>query len=278
MEITQLWRYPVKSCGGMSLRAASIDDYGIVDDRLFVIAQTDGRRLTQRTVPKLNLISATLDDDKLRLRAPGAADLVVDRQHAEAAVSVELYDGPAPGVCMGAEAMGWLSEFLHKPCRLVQSREVFKRNMPAVAAHLFLREQRRYPDCAPLLLTSQASLDELNDRLATPIEMSRFRPNLVIDGLQPYAEDTLRRIRIGDVVLDYMGPCERCGITLIAPGTDRRGVEPLKTLRSYRFHPDRLESGLLFGAYFQPRGVGEVRCGSRVEIEQVGDPLSFEEE
>lgn len=278
MEITQIWRYPVKSCGGMSLQTASIDDYGIVDDRLFVIAQTDGRRLTQRTIPKLNLISATLETDKLRLSAPGTADLVVERQQVDAAVSVELYDGPAPGLCMGAEAMEWLSDFLRKPCRLVQSRELFKRNMPAVAAHLFLDEQRRYPDCAPLLLTSQASLDEFNGRLATPIEMSRFRPNLVIDGLQPYAEDTLRRIRIGGVVLDYMGPCERCGITLIAPGTDRRDVEPLKTLRAYRFRPERLESGLIFGAYFQPRCVGEIRRGARVEIERVGEPLSFEKE
>jgi uncharacterized protein YcbX len=275
MEITQIWRYPVKSCGGMSLPAAQVDDYGIVDDRLFVIAHLDGRLVTQRTVPKLNLISATLHDDELRLSAPGIDDLVVDRRRADAPVQVGLYDGPAPGVCMGTQAVQWLSGFLGRPCRLVQSRELFKRSMPAIAAHLFLNEQRRYPDCAPLLLTNQASLDELNSRLAAPIEMSRFRPNLVVDGFAPYAEDTLRRIRIGDLVLEYMGPCERCGITLVAPGTDRRGVEPLQILRSYRFRPERLESGLVFGAYFRPRGAGELGRGARVEIELQGEPLAF---
>jgi uncharacterized protein YcbX len=264
--LTEIWRYPVKSCGGNALQFAKIDEYGLVGDRLFVIATHAGRILTQKTLARLNLISVTYRGRDLKLSATGAGEVTIDPGITGPSVSVELYDGPAPGVCMGDAAAHWLSSFLGKTCRLVQSREIFGRRMPPIAAHLFLPEQKRYPDCAPILLIAYASLRDLNERLELPVEMSRFRPNLVIDGVGPYAEDDFRTIRVGQVTFDYMGPCERCGMTLIAPGTDRRGTEPLKTLRTYRLIPTGLDSGIAFGAYFKPREPGEIKVGDAVEI------------
>ena len=96
--------------------------------------------------------------------------------------------------------------------------------------------------------------------------MTRFRPNIVIEGSKPYGEDGWKSLRIGDVTLDYKGPCERCGVTLVAPGTERRGIEPLLTLRSYRLLPQPLAGGIAFGGFFKPRSHGRIRVGDRVEV------------
>lgn len=278
MELMGIWHYPVKSCIGNALTVADVDESGIGADRLFVIATPEGKPLTQRSIPRLNLISVTITPRHLCLQASGWSDLSVDLRTNGTATTVELYDGPAPGECMGTQAAHWLTEFVGRPCQLVRSHQKFVRRPSPQAAHLFLPEQKRFPDCAPILLIGCASLNDLNARLNEPVEMSRFRPNMVIEGAPPYAEDSWLTIRVGEVLFDYMGPCERCGITLIAPGTDMRGKEPLRTLRTYRITPQGLAGGIVFGVFFKPRQPAQIRIGDRVEVLKFGNPPALTRE
>lgn len=270
MRLAELWTYPVKSCIGISAETREVDEYGLAGDREFVVATEGGKLLTQRNAPKLNLLHASRRDGYLCLSAQNMPPLAVDIARAGKVTQVKLYDGFAPGLCMGEEAAQWLLEFLGRPCRLVRSHERFARRMPVEAAHLFLPWQRRYPDCAPIHLISRASLDALNRRLAAPVEMSRFRPNLVVEGVGPFEEDRLRSIRIGDIALEYMGLAERCVIPTIAPATAARSAEPLRTLRGFRHLADGFYTRLAFGTYFRPIQVGVLRVGDGIEVLAVG--------
>ena len=275
MEVTEIWRYVIKSCVGTSLGDAEIDDSGLVGDRLCVVATAEGKVVSQRTAPELNLVSATISGQQLRVTALGHPDLILDLLDPGTPTTVQLYDGPAPAHCMGSRAAEWFTRFLGGPCRLLRSLEKFVRRMEPQVAHLFLKEQRRFPDCAPLHLLGRHSLEDLNARLDQPISMSRFRPNLVVDAIAPYAEDQWRVIKVGDITLDYMGPCERCAVTLVAPGSAERGKEPLRTLNSYRKMRQGFDSRIAFGAFFKPRRSGDLRVGDRLDILEAGNPLGL---
>jgi len=268
--LVEVWRYPIKSCIGISLDVAMLDESGIVGDREYVVTRVDGTPLTQRNAPKLNLISVHVDADTMRVSAPNRPDLEIDVSQGQPA-SVKLNDGPAPGLRMPDNVSAWLTAHLGQPCQLVKSHQRFERRISPLAAHMFLKEQYRYPDCAPIQIIGSESLADLNRRLPQPVEMSRFRPNLVVDGLEPFEEDRLRTIRIGNVVFEYMGLSERCVIPTIAPGTDQAGSEPLETLRSFRMVSRKLYTGIAFGAYFKPTSTGELHLGDRVEILEVGE-------
>ena len=124
-------------------------------------------------------------------------------------------------------------------------------------------DQVGFADGYPLLLISEASLADLNSRLATPLPMNRFRPNIVVTGCEPYAEDTWQRIQIGGLGFDIVKPCARCATTTTDQATGARGKEPLKTLATYRDGPD---SGPLFGQNVIHAGVGAIRVGDEVEV------------
>ena len=121
-----------------------------------------------------------------------------------------------------------------------------------------------FPDGFPLLLIGQASLDDLSARVGRPLEMLRFRPNLVVEGSAPYAEDEWKRIRIGDLEFEVAKGCSRCILTTIDPGTGVRNAdrEPLTTLKTYR----ERNGEVYFGQNLLPRGTGELRVGMSVEV------------
>lgn len=271
MRIAEIWTYPVKSCVGIRTQAAEVDEYGVVGDRQFVVVDSKGALLTQRNTPILNLVKVEPSHGSLHFSAPGRPDLDIDAQASGETIHVTLYDGPAPGTCMGEAAALWLTETVGKSCRLLRSDALFERNMAPVVAHLFLSEQRRFPDCAPIHLISQESLDALNQRLDAPVEMSRFRPNIVIEGSEPFGEDKMRRLKIGDMLFDYMGVAERCAIPSIAPDSTRRGVEPLRTLRDFRLLEQKFYTGVAFGAYFRPIALGRIEQGQPITVLAEGE-------
>ena len=191
MHLSSIWRYPVKSCRGIALETAQIDRFGITGDRLFAVTDLDGKVLTQKTFPRLNLIVVAVTEYCLHLKAPGCSDLAVDLRRPGTPVTVDIH-GPAPGEHLGPAAETCLTEFLRRPCRLVRNLEAYPRHAHPLAAHLFLPLQLGYPDCAPILLAGWGSLSELSERAGIYIEMSRFRPNLVVNDAIPYAEDHWR--------------------------------------------------------------------------------------
>ncbi len=240
MHLSGLFLYPVKSLGGCAVPAAEVDALGLVGDRRFLVVDAAGKFLTQRALPRMALIRTALSAGTLTLTAAGAGSIAVATQSSGApvlrTVSVWKSEGLLADDC-GDAAAAWLGDFLGVTCRLVRIGEKFVRPIlkPGFAR---AGDHVTFADAFPLLVISEASLADLNDRLVAQggeaLPMNRFRPNLVVAGAGAFAEDTWPRIRIGSVVLRSGGPCARCAITTTDQETAERGREPLRTLATYR--------------------------------------------
>lgn len=238
-RITGLFIYPVKSLRGFAVPVAELDALGFVGDRRFMVVDPTGKFVTQRVLPKMACIATQLAAGQLTLSADGAGSVSVpvasDPQAPLRVVSVWKSEGLQAEDC-GEAAATWLSGFLGTPVRLVRAGARFTR--PVLKSAAQPGDLVHFGDAEPLLIISQASLDELNDRIqaagGTPVPMDRFRPNLVVEGCEPFAEDSWGRIKIGPVVLRNGGPCARCIVTTTDQLTGARGKEPLKTLATFR--------------------------------------------
>jgi len=242
-RVTNLHLYPVKGLRGCAVPALEFDALGPVGDRRFLLVEPGGRCLTQRTLPQLATLSPVLTTDTLTLHAPGAGAIAVARRPEAPApllpVSVWGSHGLMAEDC-GAEAARWLSTVLATPCRLVRAGPTFDR--PVLKAAAQAGDRHAFADAVPVLLANAASLAALNDRLLTrgaaPVPMDRFRPNLVVAGGAPFAEDGWARLRAGPLILRSAGPCARCLVTTTDQTTGARtGPEPLRTLASFRRDP-----------------------------------------
>ena len=250
--LSGLFLYPVKSLRGCAVPAVDLDEHGLVGDRRFLVVDPSGAFLTQRTLPRMALIATDLQADTLRLTAPGGGTLTVSRQPDPAAplrtVSVWSSTGLQAEDC-GDDAASWLSSCLGTSCRLVRAGPAFHRPVlkPGKAQP---GDVVAFADAYPLLVVSEASLADLNSRLVErggePMPMDRFRPNLVVSGTEPFAEDGWARVRVGEAVLRGGGPCARCAVTTTDQLTAERGEEPLRTLAAFRRDP-RQPSQVNFG-------------------------------
>ncbi len=260
LTLSALYRYPVKSLRGEAYGALEVGRSGLCGDRQWMVVDRAGRFVTQRQQPRMALVSTRLaDDGTLHLAAPGMPDLTVASGGA-ACTEVVVWGDRLEAALAGVEAHAWLSDFLALDCRLVRFAEDVSRAVdPAYAA---AGDQVAFADGFPFLLISQASLDDLNARLERPVPMLRFRPNLVVEGCAPYAEDGWRRIRIGDVGFRVAKPCSRCIIPTIDPATGERGREPLRTLMTYR----RRDNKVFFGQNLVHDGGGRLTVGMPVEV------------
>jgi hypothetical protein len=262
LTLTAVYRYPVKSLAGQAHDELAVGARGLLFDRHWMLVDEQLRFLTQRQQSRMALITARVDDrGGLTLQAPGASDLVVgagadNPEHA----AVRVWDDMVQASFAGAAADRWLSAFLGTPCHLVSMPGEVRRAVdPGFALP---QDQVGFADGFPFLLISQASLDDLNRRLEVPLAMQRFRPNLVVDGCAPYAEDSWRRIRIGELTFRVVKPCSRCIIPTIDPETAERGAEPLRTLMSYR----RRDNKIYFGQNLIHDGPGRLAPGMSVEV------------
>jgi uncharacterized protein YcbX len=260
--LSEIWRYPVKSLRGARHTELLLGPRGLVFDRHWMLIDSDRRFLTQRQEPRMALIDADLHEDSLCLSAPGMPDLelVAEDADADGDIQVRIWDDVCAARPVDAGADRWLSEFLGRDCRLVYLPAASRR--PVDPAYAGADDQVGFADGFPLLLISEASLQDLNDRLERPLPMVRFRPNLVIRGGEPYQEDRWRRIRIGAIEFRLVKPCSRCIIPTIDPATAERSVEPLRTLMSYR----RRDNKIYFGQNLLHDGVGILSEGTPVEV------------
>lgn len=240
LRVTGLFIYPVKSLRGFAVPAAAVDALGFVGDRRFLVVDETGKFLTQRTHPRMALIATALsattltlstDDGRAPLHVPRAADPAAPLRP----VSVWKSEGLLAEDC-GDAAAAWLSDFIKIPARLVRAGEKFYRPVKPSAAKP--GDIVSFADAHPFLLISEASLADLNDRLAEKSEdalpMDRFRPNIVVAGCGAFAEDAWPHVRVGEILFRNSGPCARCIMTTTDQLTAQRGKEPLRTLASYR--------------------------------------------
>lgn len=261
LRLSAIYRYPVKSLAGERLDQARLDAFGLKHDRRWMLVDREGRFLSQRVLPRMALISPRLRSGGLRLRAPGTPGLDVSRPAPDGErIQVGVWNDVCAAQPAEATAHRWLSEFLGQECRLVFMPEDSVR--PVDPDYALASDRVAFADGFPLLLISQASLDHLNERLSEPVPMARFRPNLVVEGCAPHAEDDWRRLRIGELTLRVVKPCSRCKITTVDPYTAESGSEPLKTLAGYR----RRDNQVYFGQNLLHDGPGELRLDMPVEV------------
>jgi len=252
-HVAALYLHPIKSCAGLSVASSELVETGLDLDRAWMVVNHHGEMLTQRELPRMVLITTALRSGDLVLRAPGMLALHVKLDTVEAATRVRVWGDVVKAYDMGPLAAQWFTDFLGQPLRLArfdpeQQRLADPAWAGAVAA------ETAFADGFPLLVCSTASLAELNTRLAArgsaPVTMERFRPNLVLDGLQAFDEDQIDEIVIdagdGPVVLRLVKPCTRCTIPSVDPATGVQHTEPSDTLSSFRADK-RVGGGITFG-------------------------------
>lgn len=266
MQLTCLHFYPVKSLRGLSPSSWSLDAFGLAGDRRWMLVDAEGMFVTQRRQARMALIGTALDDGRLLLRGPEMGDLSLAEPGDDARIApVQIWRDRVDARDAGDEAADWLSRCLGESVRLVHfSAESLR---PVDPGYAVAGDRTAFSDGFPLLLISEASLADLNARMALPLSMRRFRPNLVVGGTEPYAEDQWRRIRIGEITFRVVKPCSRCVITTIDPETAARGKEPLATLAKYR----RRGKDVMFGQNLIHDGLGTLRLGDSVEVLESGN-------
>ncbi|MEM6430064.1 MAG: MOSC N-terminal beta barrel domain-containing protein [Deinococcota bacterium] len=258
-KLAGLSYYPIKSAAGIHVNEAVLEPRGLRYDRRWLVVDDAGMFITQRTVPKLALLKPVLDGHHLTLQAHHKTPLTLpltpptpptppltspqtSPEHSEH-MTVTIWNDTVPARLVSAEADAWLSEFLETPVRLVAMPEESLRPIDPDYAQTDAHNIVSFADGFAVLVISEASLTDLNSRLAEDLPMNRFRPNLVVRGVPAYAEDRWTTMHIGEAILRVVKPCVRCVVTTTNQTTLERGREPLKTLASYR----RALGGVIFG-------------------------------
>jgi uncharacterized protein YcbX len=254
LRISQLFVHPVKSCAGIAVNEALLIDTGFEFDRTWMVVDAQGEFLSQREHPRLALVSTKLRTSDLMLKAPGMLALHLQLDAAEGDCRVRVWDDALAARDMGDLAAQWMTTYLGVPARLAR----FDPDVNRYADQAWCKgvpSRTAFADGFPLLVVSTASLAELNRRLVVagqaPVTMERFRPNIVLDGLdEAHAEDQLDTLTIdspdGPVMLQLVKPCGRCSIPDVDPATAAQGHAVTDVLGAYRAHR-RIGGALAFG-------------------------------
>jgi len=275
--LTELVIYPIKSCAGLSVPEAHLALDGLsangVHDREWMLVTPDGLFLTQREVPRMATVTPRIDATKLIVNTPGMPPLHLPLAHDATAPTIEvlLWEDHIPAADCGDAAASWFATAIGVPCRLVRFRPDVHRptsikwtnGVPAAT---------RFSDGYPILLIGQASLDDINAKLAqagrAKLPMNRFRPNVVVDDIAAFEEDFVAAFRSDGVALRPVKPCARCPIPAVDQVTGIPGPDPLDILQAWRANP-RMDGAVTVGMnVIVQDGIGQTL--------RVGQPLNVE--
>ncbi|MEN9570473.1 MAG: hypothetical protein RL172_1704 [Bacteroidota bacterium] len=270
LQVSQLFIYPIKSLGGIQVSSAIVTDRGFKYDRRWMLVDDNGRFLTQREHPLMALLSVSLLDTGLRITyQPNPADSIsiyFDEKINEQ-ISAQVWDDTVPATLVSQQASDWLSQKINCSCRLVYMQEHTQRLIDP--QYNIGQRITSFADGYPMLLISQASLDDLNRKCSEPIPMNRFRPNIVISGAQPFEEDSMKEFVINQIHWQAVKPCARCVMTTINQQTAHKGKEPLKTLATYRSKNNKI----YFGENIIAMATGSIQVGNSITVLQHKQPL-----
>lgn len=287
--LSKITLYPVKSCKGVSLSEAQCGKHGLKSgvfrDREFMVVKSDGHFITARQEPSMVLITPSFHSEQLWLDAPGMGTLKVSKPSKRSSVSSDTKEFGAPLVVTifgenvsalncGKEASQWLSQYIGKPGIMLVH---FPENTSTREPKFYEKWERFkktdnaiFADLAPFMLMSESSLHDLNTRLIKNVTLTNFRPTMEIKGNQPYEEELWKYVKIGDISFRNVKPCTRCVLTTVDPETGiKDGIEPLKTLKSYKQlqkpeHRKLEGESPVFGIYMSADVYGVIKVGDPV--------------
>ncbi|HMH21521.1 MAG TPA: MOSC N-terminal beta barrel domain-containing protein [Puia sp.] len=254
LTVSELYIYPVKSLGGISIASAALTDRGFEHDRRWMLVDENNRCLTQRELPRMALLQTELTRQGLTIRHKhhDHPSLPIPFGDMGEPCTVTVFEDVCSARWVNGRADEWFSQMLSFPCRLVYMPDSSRRLVDDRFAHG--QEVTSFSDAFPLLVIGQASLDDLNKRLPAPLPMDRFRPNIVFTGGKPYQEDSMEHFRISGISFFGVKLCARCVITTTDQFTAEKGKEPLQTLNGYR----KRENKILFGQNLLYKGKGSI--------------------
>ncbi len=269
MQISEINIYPIKSLGGISLNEVMIEEKGLQYDRRWMLVDGNGKFFTQREFPKMATLKVSLESDGLRVSVENENLFIsFDENGAGEEIQVEVWNSKLTAQTSENNINQWFSVALQTNCRLVRMNQNSNRQVNPIYAVRKFQDTVSFADGYPFMLIGEGSLDDLNSKLENPIQMNRFRPNLVVKNSEAFAEDNWKQIKIGETVFHIVKPCERCVMTTIdqAKGVSD-GKEPLKTLATYRLVKKEGDSKILFGQNLIAEKAGKtVRVGDKVEV------------
>lgn len=267
VRVSQLFVYPIKSCRGIAVESARVLARGLEYDRRYMLVDAAGRFLTQRRYPQMALIETAFTADGITVRAPGKEPLQLPFSLNEPALEtcqVKVWSDTLEATLAATATNIWFSEYMGFACGLVYLADHQHRAVTNEAAAF--DDEVSFADGAPLLLISRAALDALNDRLDQQVTMNRFRPNIVVEGCEPHAEDNWSSLSIGEARLEVAWACSRCILTTVDPETGVKDPanQPMRTLGEYR----RRDRAVYFGQNLLPREFGTIRVGDHCAVDQ----------
>jgi hypothetical protein len=261
ITLSGIFVYPVKGARGIALERARVGDRGITHDRRFMITTSEGDLVTQREFPRLALLETAIEPDALVLRAPDQEPLRLPlRPEGRTDRRVRVWDDHCSAVSLGAEPAAYIGDFLGARVEFVYMPDEVERLVDREHAHR--KERVGFADAFPFLLASEGSLADLNTRLDEPVLMNRFRPNFVVRGAPPWAEDDWTTFSIGSQTFHARKGCDRCVVTTVDQATGVQGKEPLATLARFRARASKV----YFAVNLVAEGAGEVRVGDAVTL------------
>lgn len=272
-SVAELNAFPVKGMRGNRLTSADVGPHGLPGDRLAMLTDPSGNFITQRTLPELATVNATWDGEALVLSA-GEHTIRVAFDEAAPRRTVTVWRSTVDALAATDEADAAVSALLGRPVHVVKMDPADPR--PVSTEFTGAQEFTAFADGYPILLVNAASLDDLTMRMmeagGEAVPMARFRPNIVVRGVSAWAEDSWRRVRVGEAVLRLVKPCDRCIVTTTDQDTGaREGNEPLVTLRKVRRSADSRVQGVLFGWNCVIEAPGAISVGNTVTVLEAGE-------
>lgn len=264
LTLSEIWTYPIKSLGGMRLETAHVLGKGLRFDRRWMLIDASGDAMTQRDHPRMALFRVNISGGYLTItlhthqKENSSIQVGTDVPQSEQWITADVWGDKVEVLETDQEASRWFSRHLETTCRLVAFPE--ENDRPVDPEYAIRQDQVSLADAFPFLLVSQASLDDLNKRLSTPVPMNRFRPNFVVTGGGPYQEDLWKRLMIGDLPFAGVKRSARCALTTVDQEKGTKGHEPLRTLSSYRKEGNKV----YFGQNLIALRDGQVNAGDRI--------------
>jgi uncharacterized protein YcbX len=267
LQLSEIWVYPVKSLGGISLEGSNITDRGLELDRRWLLVDDAGRFLTQREYPVLVLFQPEITGEHLRITHSVLLDWIDVPLRpifgdSDSKIQVTVWEDTIEAFEVNEQASAWFKKLLGFSTRLVYMPEESDRKLDPDYA-ITGAENNSFSDAYPFLIIGQSSLDDLNSRLKTAVSIKRFRPNFVFVNGAAFEEDLWREFTIGAVSFVGVKPCDRCVMTTVDPEKGIiSGKDPLKTLAKFRNFGNKV----LFGQNVIGLGIGKVKVGDEVIV------------